>query len=148
APAAETALANASRILPLITTAHLPSAANNNYWPEIYTNMSIVDANHPGPYGDTPTPKRFGAVSPLDPEMFLTIDQCADELIKGEFSGKYSPVEVAFWLTQFALSLSQLLTKPWQFPKPNPEFQRLAHDVNIQGYTGDFFSAKLRAAVA
>ena len=33
---AELALASASRILPLITSAHGPSAANNNYWPEMY----------------------------------------------------------------------------------------------------------------
>ncbi|MDQ3701648.1 MAG: hypothetical protein M3442_12130, partial [Chloroflexota bacterium] len=41
--AAEAALSSASRILPLVTTAHHPSAANNNYWPEIYTNMPIVE---------------------------------------------------------------------------------------------------------
>jgi hypothetical protein len=29
----ETALANSSRILPIITTAHGASAGNNNYWP-------------------------------------------------------------------------------------------------------------------
>ena len=47
-PAAEplqSALAKVSRILPLITTAHLPSAANNSYWPEIYQNMSLLDGS-------------------------------------------------------------------------------------------------------
>ncbi|MGZ8612458.1 MAG: hypothetical protein ACXWX0_09340, partial [Actinomycetota bacterium] len=34
---AEAALASASRILPLVTSAHHPSASNNYYWPEIYT---------------------------------------------------------------------------------------------------------------
>jgi len=47
APEIESALANASRILPLVTTAHLPSAANNNYWPEMYVNMSLVDDTRP-----------------------------------------------------------------------------------------------------
>ena len=42
APEIESALANASRILPIVTTAHLPSAANNNYWPEIYTESFAV----------------------------------------------------------------------------------------------------------
>ena len=42
AEAVEGALANVSRILPLLTTAHHPSASNNAYWPEIYTNMPIV----------------------------------------------------------------------------------------------------------
>ena len=39
----EPALAAVSRILPIVTTAHLPSAANNNYWPEIYTNQSLLE---------------------------------------------------------------------------------------------------------
>src|SRR5207253_2832359 len=39
----ERALSQASRILPLLTTAHLPSASNNSYWPELYTNMPIVE---------------------------------------------------------------------------------------------------------
>ena len=91
AEAAEGALASAGKILPLVTTAHCPSAANNNFWPEIYVNMPIVnavDANRRHPYGDSPSPKRFGTVSPLDPEFFSTVDEFADELLKGEFSGR------------------------------------------------------------
>jgi hypothetical protein len=98
----EKALSHASRILPLVTSAHLPSAANNNYWPEMYTNMSISDATVPNPYGDSPTPRRFGTVSPLDPTMFSTIDQCASYLLSAQASGKYSPAEVAQWLQDLA----------------------------------------------
>jgi hypothetical protein len=53
----------------------------------VYLNHSLVDAEHPGPYTDTPTPKVFGAVSPLDPQLFARIDDFADELLKGERSG-------------------------------------------------------------
>ena len=67
---AEAALSSAGKILPLVTTAHCPSAANNLYWPEMYWNMQMTEANHKNPYSDTPTPKRFGTVSPLDPEFF------------------------------------------------------------------------------
>jgi len=52
AAACEAALAQASRILPLITLAHGPSASNNAYWPEMYTNMSIVRDDPPRPYYD------------------------------------------------------------------------------------------------
>jgi len=90
-PGLAAALGSASGILPTITTAHLPSAANNSYWPEVYLNHSLVDAEHPGPYTDTPTPKVFGAVSPLDPQLFARINDFADELLKGERSGMYSP---------------------------------------------------------
>jgi hypothetical protein len=49
AAAVEEALASASRILPIGTTAHLPSAANNNYWSELYLNQSRIDADHYAP---------------------------------------------------------------------------------------------------
>src|SRR4029077_10557816 len=87
----ETAIGSASKILPLITTPHCPSAANNNYWPEIYYNMPIVDPKRRHPYGDTLSPKNFGAVSPLDPEFFLRIDDFAGLLLQGQSSAKYSP---------------------------------------------------------
>jgi hypothetical protein len=56
ATAMAAALASASRILPLVTTAHHPSAAKNAYWPDLYTDMPIVDEARPHPYRDTATP--------------------------------------------------------------------------------------------
>src|SRR5262249_40370845 len=60
AAAAEAGLASASRILPLVTSAHHPSASNNYACPEIYTDIAIAPeggaaATH---YYDTPEPKR------------------------------------------------------------------------------------------
>lgn len=147
--AAEKSLGSASRILPLITTAHLPSAANNNYWPEIYTNMPIVDAKRKHPYGDTPSPKRFGTVSPIDPQLFSRVDDFAKELLKGERSGRYSPLEVAEWLLNLAessdreaASVKELAANP-----DDPALRRLAVDVAIQSGLGRFFAQKLRAGV-
>ena len=39
----ESAVANASRILPLLTSAHLPSASNHSFWPEIYDQHADGD---------------------------------------------------------------------------------------------------------
>ncbi|KKL74993.1 hypothetical protein LCGC14_2059350, partial [marine sediment metagenome] len=103
----EAALAHASRVLPLITVAHHPSASNNSYWPEMYTNMPIVDPERPHPYGDTPAPKTFGAVGPLDPALFAGIDEFADELLSGRRTGKYSPLDVARWLDGLAAMAQQ-----------------------------------------
>ena len=112
APDLEAALSSASGITPLITTTHLPSAANEVFNPEYYTNQSIVDASKPTPYFDTPTPNVFGNVSPLDPQLFSTINEFVGELLKKERSAKYSPIEVAQWLDAAAesayLHLSQL----------------------------------------
>ena len=36
----------------------------------------------PNPYGDTPAPKTFQHVSPLDPQLFSTMSEHADELLR------------------------------------------------------------------
>ncbi len=144
----EAALANASRILPTITTAHLPSAANNNYWPEMYTNQPIVDARK-NSYSDTPAPKVFGNTSPLDPQLFSTCNDFADELLAGERSGQYSPIEVAQWIEDFADAAHTRIVQAERMSGGigNPDFRRVATDVHIQAGLGHFFGAKLRAAV-
>jgi hypothetical protein len=149
AEAAEAALSNASRILPLVTTAHLPSAANNGFWPEIYTNMPIVDEQRPHPYGDTPSPKRFGAVSPLDPELFSRIEEYVEDLLEERPSAKYSPLEVAQWLEGLAEDAARLLSEVETkvADRRDAAFRRLAVDVAIQSGLGRFFAEKLRAGV-
>jgi hypothetical protein len=146
---AELALASASRILPLVVTAHCPSAANNNYWPEMYWNMPIVNASRRNPYSDSPSPKVLGAVSPLDPEFFLGLDEFAGELLGGKPSGKYSPAWVATQLEQDAENaLAELQKAKSKVGDANsPEFRRLAADVTIQAGLGKFFAAKFRAGV-
>jgi hypothetical protein len=145
----EAALSNASRILPTVTTAHLPSAANNSYWPEIYLNHSLVDAEHPGPYTDTPAPRVFGTVSPLDPQLFYRINDFADDLLKGERTGKYTPIEVAHWIEVYAAEASASLVRGDRraTAKDRPEYRRLGIDVEVAAGLGRFFGAKFRAAV-
>ena len=149
APAVEAALAHASRILPLVTTAHLPSAANNNFWPEMYVNMSVVDDSHPQPYTDTPKPFVFGAVSPLDPQLFTRINDFVDEQLQDDVSGKYSPLEVAQWLEDLAQTALTSLTQAGAATadRATPSFRRLAIDTQAQIGLGRFFSQKLRAGV-
>ena len=145
----EAAMANASRILPVITTAHLPSAANNNYWPEMYSNQPIVDARKNVGYTDTPSPRVFGNTSPLDPQLFSTCNAFADSLIKAERTGQYSPVEVAQWLEDFADAAHTRILEAERAAAGtnNPDFRRIAIDVHIQAGIGHFFGAKLLAAV-
>ncbi|MEJ2007062.1 MAG: twin-arginine translocation signal domain-containing protein [Acidobacteriota bacterium] len=149
APEAEKALANASRILRLVTAARGPSAANNTYWPEMYTNMPIVDAAANHLYHDTLPPRIFNNVSPFDPEMFSQINDFADEMLKGNRTGKYSPLEVAQWLEDFAQAATDHLAEAGKHDSnpPSPDFQRLAVDVSIQAGLGRFFAWKTRSGV-
>lgn len=148
APAVEAALGAATRIVPLITTTHLPSAANDTYGPEFYTNQSIVDAEKYSPYGDTPSPKVFGNVSPLDPQMFARINDYASDLLKNERNGKYSPIEVASWLENISdTAATQLAQAEKTADKNDPAFRRMAADVQIEIGLGRFFAAKFRSGV-
>ncbi len=148
AAAVGVALANASRILPIITTTHGTSAGNNTYWPEVYLNQSLIDGDHPGPYRDTPVPRVFGNVSPLDPQLFSRINDFADELLKGEASGKYSPIEVAQWLEDYAAKAAESLAQAEKSSsgRSRPEYRRMAIDVAIQVRLGRFFAARFRSA--
>ena len=139
------ALAGASRILPTVTTAHLPSAACDAYWPEVYWNQPIVGEPRPNFYGDTPAPKVFAHVSPLDPELFSSIAQHADELLADVSGAKYSPIEVAAWLEALAANVDRDLTAAGRLTAPGD--RRLAVDARIQAGLGRFFAAKFRAGV-
>jgi hypothetical protein len=147
---AESALANASRILPLVTVAHHPSASNNYYWPEIYTDMPIVwtaEGTRPHPYLDTPEPRRFGTVSPLDPEVFSSASDFVREAIAGEPSGRLSPFDVAGLLDQLAHLAATGNAALVAHAQPTEEVRRWTTDIAIQTHLGRFFAGKMRAAV-
>jgi len=145
----EAALASASRILPLVTTAYAPSAANNNYWPEMYTTLPMVETNEKTFYGDTASPKVFGNASSFDPELFSNVNDCAKELLADQRSGKFSPLHAAHWLQNLADSaLKHLADVPGKAAnRENVEFQRMAIDVTILAGLGQFFANKFRAGV-
>ncbi|HEV2348545.1 MAG TPA: hypothetical protein VG028_01740 [Terriglobia bacterium] len=148
-PEVESALACASRILPLVTTAYGPSAANNNYWPEIYTNMPIIDTGEKTAYSDTPSPKTFGNASSFDPELFSNANDFVEELLQGRPSGRFSPIDVAQWLEGLAGGANRNLAEARSKAEnqKSTDFRRLATDVAIQSGLGLFFAAKFRCAV-
>ena len=63
-PSLEAALSSSSRILPLITTAWLPSASNHSFWPELYSPISILPPTGKPLYSDSPSPHNVSAISP------------------------------------------------------------------------------------
>jgi hypothetical protein len=148
---AEAALASASRILPLVTVAHHPSASNNYYWPEIVTDMPIVwsgDATLPHPFFDSPLPHRFGTASPLDPEVFSSVVDMVTEQLAGEPSGRLSPIEVAGELERLADAADgHLASIRAALTAPAAEARRWAIDVAIVAAVGRYFAGKLRAGV-
>jgi hypothetical protein len=145
----QSALASVSRILPIVTTAHAPSAGNNMYWPEMYWNQSMVDAEHFGPYSDALEPRVFGNASPFDPALFCSINEYAEELLSGKTSGKYTPVDVVGWIEGFAAAGRRSLAAADAIAigRDLAAYRRMRVDVEIQAGLGEFFGAKFRSGV-
>jgi len=134
----EIAVSSASRVLPLITNAHMPAASMHQYYPEIHTNIPIVEEN------------RFAQVSPFDPALFAGCQEYADELISARRSGKYSPFQVSQWLENLSRDVRSAVAGA-QKKVADPDdsaFRRLVIDTTIQAGIAEYFSAKLIAGVA
>ena len=147
--AIEKALGNASRVLPLFTLAHGPSANCRVYWPEIYTNIPIADTRVE-PFPEVADPVVFGNVSSFDPQLFMSGIEYGTALVNNKVTARYSPVEVASWLENMANeSLKQLDNARSLLGKQvsKPEFRRIQEDVLIQCGLALFFAAKLRCSV-
>lgn len=149
--ACEDSLKYASRILPLVTLAHTPSVANNHYWPEIYSNIVIVDTENKAEFHcDGREPHTFNVASPLDPALFYRIDEFAEDMVENSLSGKISPLETANLLEELALLADQNLQKAKISVNDHadPAFRRWTIDVEAQIGLGLFFANKFRAGTA
>jgi hypothetical protein len=149
-PALEAALASSSRILPLITTAWLPSASNHSFWPELYSPISILPTTGKPLYGDSPAPHNVGAISPLDPQLFSTIDQHAKDLMSGTKNARYSPGEVIEWLEALVRTSTASLAAAHASGGSrvkSPEFRQAEEDILILNGLGLYYAHLFRAAL-
>ena len=149
-PALETALANSSRILPLITTAWLPSASNHEFWPEMLTPVSILPITGKPLYGDSPAPHNVSAISPLDPQLFTTIDQHAKDLVTGTKNARYNTDEVIAWLEAMVSTSAKGLAAARAAAGSKartPEFRRTEEDILILNGLGTYYAKLFRAAL-
>ena len=150
AEACAEALAHASRVLPLVTLTHGPSVSNHNYWPEIYDNLSLVYPGGRWPYGhDMAGPARFGTAPTFDPQLFANPAEFAAELLAGQRSRRFAPLDVALWLDRLAEKASSALEEARRGgDATRPEVRRITIDAAILAAIARFFAAKFRAACA
>ena len=136
-------LAASSRILPLVTTAWCPSASNHEYWPEMLTPVSILPYTGRPLYTDSPAPHNVSAISPLDPQLFTTIDQHAKDLISGTPNARYNTSEVIQWLeTLVATSTKGLAAARTAAGSKarTAEFRRAEEDILILNGLGTYYA--------
>lgn len=144
------ALANSSRILPLITTAWLPSASNHSFWPEIYSPTSILPSTGNSIYSDSPAPHNVSAFSPLDPQLFSTIDQHAKDLVNDTRNARYSPAEVIEWIGQLvSVSMASLAAarKLAGSFATSASFRQAEEDILILNGLGLYYANLFRTAL-
>ncbi|TDC98361.1 hypothetical protein [Actinomadura sp. 7K507] len=145
----EALLAPLSRILPLVTVAHTPSASNNAYWPEVYADLPISPWVRPRHYAWDTTSTDWTGVSSLDPELFYTVGEYTDDALTGRLRGKYTPLEVASWIERFTAEGESVLGRiREQLSSGGGQSRRTLLDAEILVRLGRFFAGKFRAAVA
>jgi hypothetical protein len=144
----EKGLSWASRVLPLVTLAHGPSASNNRYWPEIYTNLGLIDGSGKRAYdSDMEGPVRFGNAPTFDSALFATAQEYAELLLAGKLSHRYTPLDVADWLDEMAEGCEIEVMKAKRTADfGRAEVQRILVDVQILGGIARYFAEKFRAA--
>jgi hypothetical protein len=149
--AIQRALATASRVLPLVTTAHMASAANDYYWPEMYTMAPITREGEEGGANiyrrDNPRPARFGTIGPLDPVVFSSCQEFAVEWTNRSLSGRYSPLDVAEWLEQLAIATKAEAATARRLGDLAPLQRLRLADAEAQADLASFFSRAMVAAV-
>ena len=149
-PDLRSALEHSSRILPLITTAWLPSASNHSFWPELYSPISILPLTGEPLYTDSPAPHNVSAISPLDPQLFSTIDQHAADLLVGTANARYSPSEVIAWLEAMVETSTRALNKARAADNRQATlaaFRQVEEDIHILNGLGLYYANLFRAAL-
>ena len=140
------ALAYASRTTPLMTMLHAPSASDNAYWPEVYTNIPITMPDPDIVRKDGG--KTFGICNPSDTALFYRVDDYVSDYLDNRLAAKYSPVTLKEWFLNIGSSAlekmeaaEQILSDP-----PSAEFRATRIDIIAQANLALFFGYKMEAA--
>jgi hypothetical protein len=122
--------------------------SNNLYFPEIYTNVSVISEGTKRPSGlDTDELNRFGNISTFDPQLFANAREYAENLAEPGGLRKYTPLDVADWLEDLAARTDeQLVAVANSAEFTTPAVQRIYIDLQIMSGLGRFFAGKYRGA--
>ena len=150
-PVIEHALGVASKIVPLITAAHMPVHPSLRYWTEKNTGYAIFHENNIEAlrHFDWQQIVTYGNSEPSDQGLFYAIDRYAKDLCEETLKGKYSPLQVAAWLDDLARSVKSLITKAAGFDSPDSaEYNALLTDLDMLCDIARYHANKMRAALA
>ena len=141
-----TAYRSASKILPLVTAAHLTRHPALTNWAELDTGGALfAEHNFNDSFGDV----TYATAEPSDPGLFYQIDEFVDDYLSGSFRNKYSPLQVARWYDHFAERTRTAIDAAEEtVDQPSGEFHGTALDMRMLADLSTYHAAKTRAATA
>lgn len=151
AEAAQRALQTASRIVPLVTTVHMPVHPSLRYWTELNTGWALFRENNLNEMQkyDHVNFVTYGSTEPSDHGLFYGIDEYASDLTNGRMQGKYTPLQYAGLLFELAEEAENEAKQiPMEENLGNPETLALAVDVSMLVSFARYHGMKIYAAFA
>ncbi len=147
---AEHALSLSSRIIPLITTVHMPVHPSLRYWTELNTGWALFAENNINQIAsfDFYDAITYGSTEPSDHGLFYGIDEFAHDVYStGAVQGKYTPKQYSQWLqdlSEAVLADVERLEKS----SASPELRAACLDMRMTAYLSLYHAQKIRAAYA
>ena len=115
----------------------------------MFTPLPILPYTRRPLYTDNPAAHNVSAISPLDPQLFTSIDQHRRKSIR-QPDARYNTREVIAWLEALvATSTKGLDRRRDRRPAPaTPEFRRAEEDILILNGLGPYYANLFRAALS
>ena len=144
----EEAYRAAGKILPMITTFHMPIHPSLSYWIEISTGAALFGEHNYNSY--------FGKITyqdsePSDSGLFYGISEYARDVLAHKVTGRYSPLQVAQWLDTMAQDVTGSLAAAEDLDgglSGQKEYGATKADMLMQAYLAQYHAEKTRAAYA
>jgi len=155
ASAVEDAYAAASKVLPLLTAAHLTQHPTLHNWAELDTGGALfVEHNYNPRFTDV----TYASAEPSDPAMFDRIDEFVEGYLDGEHPSTYTPIQVARWYDHLAETARAAIEDAETAlaeesggevaVEETAEFRGTALDVRMLADLAEYHAEKTRAATA
>ena len=151
-PVLEQTLAVASKIVPLVTTVHMPVHPSLRYWTELNTGWALFNENNlikPEKY-DYVKEITYGSTEPSDHGLFYGINEYAADTHNGKLSGKYSPLQYAKWLNELADKVEAEVARVEEFGgnQDNAEYLAMLTDFRMLVEFARYHANKIKSALA
>jgi hypothetical protein len=133
----------ASKILPLVTTFHMPIHPSLAYWVEISTGAALFKEHNFNPaYQIT-----YQDSEPSDSGLFYGISEYVEDALNGNVASRYTPLQVRKWLAILARNVRSDIVAAETELKGNKEFEATKVDLLMLADLAEYHTQKIMAAL-